>query len=188
MFGYRTSFLISSNRHGLSIRRFAFSIWSRQLELGFHFDERWVLYVNVIRRREWVNRGEKASPIAKAGLHPKKCPLSLFWDTEGVVYWELMPQGATITGEVYSQQLDRLAEALVEKRPHRQHHLFLHDNARPHTARLTQVKLAQLWWEVLPHPPYSPDLAPTDFKAFRSLQNWLNGKGFKTEEEVKESM
>jgi [histone H3]-lysine36 N-dimethyltransferase SETMAR len=43
-------------------------------------------------------------------------------------------------------------------------------------------------WEVLPHPPYSPDLAPTDFKAFRSLQNWLNGKTFQTEDEVRTSI
>jgi [histone H3]-lysine36 N-dimethyltransferase SETMAR len=38
------------------------------------------------------------------------------------------------------------------------------------------------------HPPYSPDLAPTDYKAFRSLQNWLNGKNFETEGEVKTSI
>uniref|UniRef100_A0A914ECI2 Uncharacterized protein n=1 Tax=Acrobeloides nanus TaxID=290746 RepID=A0A914ECI2_9BILA len=75
-------------------------------------DEKWVLYVNIFRRRQWVNRGEDPAPTAKAGLHPKKCLLSLFWDTEGVVHWELLPKGVTITAEVYCQQLDRLAEAL----------------------------------------------------------------------------
>jgi histone-lysine N-methyltransferase SETMAR len=39
--------------------------------------------------------------------------------------------------------------------------------------------------EVLPHPPYSPDLAPSDFHLFRSLQNHLNGKTFKNDEELK---
>ena len=114
----------------------------------------------------------------------KKVLLCMWWDTEGVVYWELLPQGQTITAEVYCQQLDRLADALAEKRPHRQQQIFLHDNARPHTARLTQQKLRQLRWDVLDHPPYSPDLAPTDYKAFRSLQHWLNGKEFATQEEV----
>ena len=39
-------------------------------------------------------------------------------------------------------------------------------------------KLLQLGWEVLIHPPYSPDIAPSDFHLFRSLQNSLNEKSF----------
>ncbi|CAK1592304.1 unnamed protein product [Parnassius mnemosyne] len=37
----------------------------------------------------------------------------------------------------------------------------------------TQRKLRELGWEVLMHPPYSPDLASSDFHLFRSLQNSL---------------
>lgn len=158
------------------------------LDLVLTQDEKWVLYVNVVRKREWRRRGENATPTAKPGLHPKKILLSFWWDTEGPVHWEMLRQGQTITAEVYCQQLDRVAAALAQKRPHRQHQIFLQDNARPHTARLTQRKLAQLGWEVLDHPPYSPDLAPSDYKAFRSLQNWLNGKEFATEEELRQSV
>ena len=56
--------------------------------------------------------------------------------------------------------------------------LFLHDNARPHTAKLTQKELETLNFELLPHPPYSPDLAPTDYYLFRSLTNQLKEKSF----------
>jgi histone-lysine N-methyltransferase SETMAR len=122
------------------------------LDLVLTEDEKWVLYVNVVRRKEWVPRGERATPTARPGLHPKKVLLCMWWDTEGVVHWELLPQGQTITAEVYCRQLDRVAETLAEKRSHRQQHIFLHDNARPHTARLTQRELAQLGWEVLDHP------------------------------------
>jgi len=38
---------------------------------------------------------------------------------------------------------------------------------------------------VLPHPPYSPDLAPSDYYLFRSLQNALNGKKFTSDEDIK---
>jgi len=41
--------------------------------------------------------------------------------------------------------------------------LSLHDNARPHTAHATANLLEPWCWEILEHPPYSPDLAPSDF-------------------------
>ena len=43
-------------------------------------------------------------------------------------------------------------------------------------------------WEVLEHPPYSPDLAPSDYHLFRSLQHFLRGKEFRTMDEIKENI
>jgi len=37
---------------------------------------------------------------------------------------------------------------------------FLQDNARPHVASRTMDTIQKLKWNFLPHPPYSPDLAP----------------------------
>ena len=62
---------------------------------------------------------------------------------------------------------------------------FLHDNARPHVAKVIQQKIEELDWEVLPHPPYSPDLAPSDYHLFRSMQHYLAEKKFKNCDEVK---
>ncbi|EZA57614.1 Histone-lysine N-methyltransferase SETMAR, partial [Ooceraea biroi] len=53
--------------------------------------------------------------------------------------------------------------------------LFHQDNARPHTSLTIRTKLLQLGWDVLPHPAYSPDIAPSDYYLFRSLQNFLKG-------------
>jgi hypothetical protein len=44
--------------------------------------------------------------------------------------------------------------------------LFLHDNAPAHRALATQKKLAYLGFQCLDHPPYSPDLAPSDYHLF----------------------
>ena len=50
---------------------------------------------------------------------------------------------------------------------------------------MTRPKLLQLGWEVLIHSPYSPDIAPSNFHLFQSLQNSLNGKNFNSLEDCK---
>jgi len=44
--------------------------------------------------------------------------------------------------------------------------IFLHDNDPAHQALATQKKLAYLDFQCLDHPPYSPDLAPSDYHLF----------------------
>ncbi|CAK9827626.1 Mariner Mos1 transposase [Anthophora retusa] len=53
------------------------------------------------------------------------------------------------------------------------------------TAQTTQECIRKLGWEILPHPPYSPDLAPSDFHMFGPLKVALRGKKFGSNEEVK---
>ena len=66
--------------------------------------------------------------------------------------------------------------------------IFYQDNARPHTSLVTRKKLLELGWKVMPYPPYSPDLAPSDYHLFRSLQNHLNRKTFDSNEAVKNEL
>ena len=80
---------------------------------------------------------------------------------------------------------------IKEKRPElatRKGVIFHQDNARPHTSLVTRRKLLELVWKVMPHPPYSPDLAPSDYYLFHSLQNHLNGKPFNSNEAVKNEL
>ena len=66
-----------------------------------------------------------------------------------------------------------------EKRPalvNRRGAILLYDNVRPHAARMTLQKLTHLGYETLPHPPYSPDLSPTDYHFFKHLSTFLNSK------------
>ena len=48
--------------------------------------------------------------------------------------------------------------------------LFLHDNAPAHRALAAQKKLAYLGFQCPHHPPYSPDLAPSDYRLFPGLK------------------
>ena len=114
--------------------------------------------------------------------------LCIWWNFQGVLYFELLNHKETITAELFSQQSDRLQAALVKKRPvliNRKGALLLHDNARPHVAKITAGRISELNWEVLPHPPYSPDLAPSDYLLFRSFQNYLDGRKLANVEAIK---
>jgi hypothetical protein len=63
--------------------------------------------------------------------------------------------------------------------------LLLHNNARPHNPAAT-VNLLNSWgWEILPHPPYSPDLAPSDFSLFPKTKKNLRGQRFHSNEDVR---
>jgi len=107
--------------------------------------------------------------------------LCIWWDCKGIAYYELLPQNQTINSEKYCSQLDCLKAAIDEKRPklsNRHGVVFHQDNARPHISLTTRQKLLQFGWDVLPHPPFSSDIASSDFYLFRSLQNSLIGKNF----------
>ena len=60
--------------------------------------------------------------------------LSVSWDIEGVVHWELLDAGTTLTAAIYSQQLEKVAVALRQKRPQKSKVILQMDNTRPHVA------------------------------------------------------
>ncbi|UYV75786.1 hypothetical protein LAZ67_13001348 [Cordylochernes scorpioides] len=74
-----------------------------------------------------------------------------------------------------------LREAVRLKRPERwqNNDWILHvGNARPHTAHVVLQFLAKHSTIQIPHPPYSPDLAPNDFFLYPKLKRNLKGRKF----------
>ena len=63
--------------------------------------------------------------------------------------------------------------------------ILQHDNARPHVVKVDKTYLETLKWEALPHPPYSPDVASSDYHLFRSMVHGLADQHFRSYEEVK---
>jgi len=147
-------------------------------------DQKWIRYDNPKRRKP------VSTSTPKLNIHSSKLMLCIWWDQEGVVHYELLPPNETITGDQYRLQLMRLKRALKEKRPqYEQKHdeiIFQHYNIRPHVAQTVKTYLEKLKWEVLPHPPYSPDIAPSDYHLFRSMAHGLAEQHFHSYEEAKE--
>jgi len=65
---------------------------------------------------------------------------------------------------------------------------LLHDNASPHRAAHTVDTLSALKFEVLKHPPYSPDLAPLDFHLFGPMKEHLRSQKFADDNKVMEAV
>ena len=144
-----------------------------------------MLYVNHTRNRQWLSVDQTGTVTPKHDLHPKKVVLSVWWGVKGIIYWELLPDEYTVTADLYCQQLDRVAQKL---KGNHDRVYFLHDNTRPHVAKSTREKLLELGWVTIPHPAYSPDLAPTDYHLFRSLSNHLREKKFDDESSLKTNL
>ena len=132
---------------------------------------------NIVGKLKWTT----TKTIPKTSLHPKNVILCVWWDWKGIPYYERLLENQTINSNKCFSQLDQLKAALNQKHPkfvNRRCIIFHQDSTRLHVSLMTRQKLLQLGCEVLIHPPYSPDTAPSNFHLFRSLQNSQNGKKF----------
>jgi hypothetical protein len=116
------------------------------------------------------------------------CQHLVFWDVHGVLLVDFTPRGSTINAAVSQETPRRLMEAIRRKRPGLLTKglgvLLLHHNARSHNTAAT-VNLLNSWGcEILPHPIYSLDLAPSDFHLFPKMKKILRSQRFHSNEDV----
>jgi len=62
--------------------------------------------------------------------------------------------------------------------------LLHHDNAPAHTSAVAVGAIRQCGFQLLNHPLYSPDMAPSDYHVLRSLKDSVHGHDFYSDEEV----
>ena len=136
-----------------------------------------ILLPNVMRLRTVCRPSKFAYQTSKIELYPKKVLLSVQWDVQEIIHWQVLLLKQIINAAFYCLQLDRLYSNLAAKHPglsNRRDVIHHYDNARLYADVITRQKLLDFSWEVLPHPPYSPDLKPTDYHLFRALNNFFS--------------
>ena len=114
----------------------------------------------------WLSDEKPRPQMLKEGFRCEKRLFTIFFDSQEPMCVDVMPQKSTITVQYYIDQvLPQLLEHQATSAPSRRRSRLLlhHDNAAPHKARLTQQFLEEQGITLLPHPPYSPDLAPCNF-------------------------
>lgn len=145
-------------------------------------DESWVHYDGRVRPIHWLRPGQVAKGTPKPNPLGKKVMLVVFWAKWGIIHWETLPQGIGLNSERFCAILDHVKVALQDASARgllRRAPILQMDNAPCHRANATQSHIKDvLGWEQIVHPPYSPDLAPSDFHLFRSMKNHLRGVRF----------
>lgn len=143
-------------------------------------EEKWVPYETPKHARYWLSPWDPMPHTTRPSLHPHKIMLCIWWTSWQVVHYEPLQTGQTHTADLYSQQLEHVQEASMQKEPalvNRKGVLSLHDNARSHVAQVVRDTIWWLGWLTLCHPPYSLDFASTDYYYFHSLWEILHKLG-----------
>jgi histone-lysine N-methyltransferase SETMAR len=152
-------------------------------------DETWVHYFTPQSKRASKQCKHTHSPPpkkAKAIFFAGKIMATVFWDSKGIIHLDFLTGQKTINAQYYSTLLNEKVKSAIrlKRRKMQDSVCFLQGNARPHTATLMMATLLNLKWDVLPHPPYSPDLALSDYYLFGPMKGGLGGKRFRNNEEV----
>ena len=153
-------------------------------------DESWMSVFEVETKQqscEWVPKGDTASRPTKAlrQRSTKKAMFTVFIDERGPILAEFKDPGTSVDADSYCDLLRWLKENVRRKRPelwamngdYRTFQLH-HDNALAHTAVLTLALIGESNILMVPHLPYSLDLAVCDFFVFPRLKAELRGHWF----------
>ena len=127
---------------------------------------------------QWLPKGQPGPIKAKVHATRTKQMVLCFFNSKGLIYTNYVPRGTTVNANYIVEALGRFMRIFKEKRPTTaQQDWFLHwDNAPVHSAAVGQDWLAARGVQVIEHPPYLPDLAPTDFFLFLKVKSVLVGK------------
>ena len=152
-------------------------------------DESWVHHFDPLSQqeaKEWTKSGQQPKARPRQQQSAGKVLLSVFWDDKGVLLTDYLQKGHTVTGLYYTDLIQKLRNAVKEKRRGKLTAgvRLLHDNAPAHTSHVVMTTIHAAGFETIHHPPYSPDLAPSDFHLFSHLKRHLRGQAFISDEDV----
>ena len=153
-------------------------------------DETWVLHFEPESKRrsmEWRHPNSPRTKKFRAQKSAGKIMATVFWDSQGVILVDILLKGQTINSEVDIETLRKLKAKIRRVWPNLDmaNVLLQHDNARSHTSIRTMEAITSFGWTVIPHRPFSPDLAPSDYHLFGPMKEGLLGNRYGNDNEVK---
>jgi len=112
-----------------------------------------------------------------------------YFDCQGIVHTEFLPQGQTVNQFYLCEILERPRKRVVYVRPSIANNWMLHYDNAPCRMAISVIEcLAKKEIPVVPQPPYSPDLSPCDFFLLTKLKFYLKGRHFRKVENIKKAV
>ena len=139
-------------------------------------DESWI-YLSNEHDLMWMAPGETVPDRERQTIQSPKLMLTVVWNPSGFHVVKALPKGAKFNSQYYT---NNILVAISDWRQGAggiwQRSLWIHaDNARPHVAKVSTDYIGRNRMKQAPHPPYSPDLAPSDFFLFGYVKGKLMG-------------
>ena len=147
-------------------------------------DETWCFAYKPTTKRQsaaWVGETWPQPKKLRFQKSRVKTMLVIFFDWQGVIHKEFVPDGENISAVYYKGVTERPLNRILRVRPgvcESGDWFLLHDNAPSHNATIVQQFLTQRKVTVLDHPPYSPVLAPAVYFLFPKVNSHLKGRLF----------
>jgi len=142
-----------------------------------------VLYCDPLSKREsmeWRKPGDALPRKAKVTQSTKNIMATIFWDCRGILLNDFKERNTIVNATYFASLLHKLCDAIKERRRGMLSRVvrLLYDNVPVHTAAVAKSAVKECGVDEIKHPPYSPDLAPSDCYLFSKLKKDLQGKKF----------
>jgi [histone H3]-lysine36 N-dimethyltransferase SETMAR len=143
-------------------------------------DESWFYHRQVGKKQSnasWVKEGERPRTVVRNTQFSPKTMFCIFFKASGPVHISYVDKGKTIDNVYY---LNNCVKPIINrinkdrKKSGTKNLKFHHDNARPHVHSRVISHLKANKFIIMRHPPYSPDLAPSDFWLFNYIKDRLD--------------
>jgi histone-lysine N-methyltransferase SETMAR len=149
-------------------------------------DESW-FYLYSDHEAIWLQADQEPPERTRHTIQDEKVMVTIVWSVDGFHVVDHLPNGVKFNADYYANHiLIPLLDSNAFVPPKK---LIVHaDNAPVHRAEKCQKMMQEFEFERAPHPPYSPDLAPSDFFLFGYVNDKLRGKHNQDREELMDNI
>lgn len=153
-------------------------------------DQSWFLY-NYSPSGAWVLQDDAAPIFSKDRICIEKMMITIIWGVHGVYIINGLPEGEHFNSVYFVESILKPLEDKKDQiwpgRGNRK--IWLHlDNCKVHNSKYTTGEMEKTVFKRAPHPPYSPDIAPSDFYLFGYVKGELKGQSFKERDDLFEAI
>lgn len=139
----------------------------------------------------WLDSDDDPPEMIKNTIDTQKFMMTIIWGVHGFFIVDFLPQGESYDSPYF---IANILQPLFEKKQEiwsssNKKSIWLHlDNSHVHNSKLCHQKYIEFGFRRAPHPPYSPDVAPSDFYLFGFIKEKLKGRKFTSLDELKEAV